>query len=246
MNLDPASPFLPVMVAVIAFLYSMVGHGGASGYLALLALTSLAPKQIQATALCLNIAVAGISFVAFRQVKAFNWRLTWPFLLGAVPLVAVASAIKLPDSVFTVLVAGVVLFAALRLIWGTKSGSLEDANPPPVMLAVGTGSGIGLLSGLVGVGGGIFLSPAIVLAKWGDAKTASATSALFIFVNSAVGLIVRAQSGIQLPTLFPVVLLAGVSGALAGAWFGSHKIPAPWLSRALGCVLLSAAVLILT
>lgn len=246
MSLDIASPFFPLLIGLVALVYSSVGHGGASGYLAFLTMTALSARQASAMALILNLLVATLAFLAFRQAQKFSWRLTWPFLLGAAPLVLVGSKVKLSEQAYFTLVGVVLVWAGLRLILARETPKSEDfEDPPKPIVGAGVGTGIGLLSGLVGVGGGIFLSPVVVLARWADAKRTSATSALFIVSNSALGLAVRAGEGLSLPPNAPVICVAGVTGALAGSYFGSRKIPTPWLRRLLGAVLLTAAVKLL-
>jgi len=243
MTLDAHAPSIPLLIGVVACLYASVGHGGASGYLALLSLTSLASQSVAAIALVLNLVVATIAFVAYRQAKRFDWRLTWPFLVGAAPFAFIGSKIKLSETTYFLLVGVVVLWAGVRLAFARIDRGQDDfAQPPAPTLGVGVGAGVGLLSGLVGVGGGIFLSPILVLARWADAKRTSATSAMFIVSNSAIGLAARATHGIQLPENAPWLVLGGASGALLGAWIGAKRLPIPWLRRLLGFVLLVAAV----
>ncbi len=233
--------WLPLGVAAIALVYSLVGHGGASGYLALLALTPMLPKQISFIALSINCVVAGTSFVLYRQAKHFNWKLTWPFLIGSVPLAFLGSTIALQPKVYYWLVGVTLVLAAIRLLF-VRSVDDQDPVEAGIPSRIGVGAGIGLLSGMVGVGGGIFLSPVVILARWANAKTTSATSAVFIVANSVVGLIGRASQGASLPSGAGWLILAGFGGALAGSYLGAFNVPNKSLQRALALVLLFAAV----
>lgn len=233
--------WLPLGVAAIALVYSLVGHGGASGYLALLALTPMLPKQISFIALSINCVVAGTSFVLYRQAKHFSWKLTWPFLVGSVPLAFLGSTIVLQPKIYYWLVGVTLVLAAIRLLFVRPSDE-QDPVEAGVPVRIGVGAGIGLLSGMVGVGGGIFLSPVIILARWANAKTTSATSAVFIVANSIVGLVGRAGQGASLPSGAGWLILAGFGGALAGSYLGAFSVPNKSLQRALGLVLLFAAV----
>lgn len=236
-----------VILAVfgIAMIYSSVGHGGASGYLAALSLIGLSKTQASTLALLLNLAVAGLAFYQFKKAGAFSWRHTWPFLIGSVPFAFAGGMFKLSDKVFYGLVAFCLAVAATRLLWN-PSGSKDALKPAPsTPIAAGIGGGIGLLSGLVGVGGGIFLSPILVLSKWLDARTASGCSALFILVNSLAGLGARAKEIPGVMYSAGWLLIAGIGGALLGSYLGANRIPSPALPRLLGAVLFVAAVKLL-
>ena len=242
MTLDAASPLLPFIIAIVACVYASVGHGGASGYLAVLSLTTLASKSVAASALMLNLVVATISFIVFRHAECFSWKLTWPFLLGAAPMAFLGSQWKLSDQVYFVLVGAVVLWAGARLMFSkisTKDESHEYC--PSKLIGVLIGSGIGLISGLVGIGGGIFLSPIIVLSKWAGPKRAAASSGIFIVSNSAIGLVARMREGLALPSNFVILVAFGATGATLGSWIGAQRLPNPWLRRLLGAVLLMAS-----
>ncbi len=238
-----SSFWLPLGVALIALVYSLVGHGGASGYLALLAMSTLLPRDVAITALLINLVVAGTSFVLYKLAHHFSWRLAWPFLAGSVPLAFVGSRLHLTEPAYYWLVGGVLLLSGVRLFWipATADGA-GNAALPGIGVRVGTGAGIGLLSGMVGVGGGIFLSPVLLLARWATAKQTSAVSAIFIVANSVAGLAGRFQQGgvIHPQTLWLVA--AGFVGALAGSYFGAFSIGQRALQRALAGVLVFAAL----
>ena len=239
--LDPSSAWLPVLVAAVALAYSAVGHGGASGYLALLAFAAVASREASTMALVLNLLVSGLAFVLFRRAKHFDAKLVLPFVLGSVPAAFVGGAIRVPDDVFRWLLSLVLAYAAITLLAKAPTSGSQiclPKGPVPVL----SGVGIGLLSGIIGVGGGIFLSPLLLLARWANAKQAAAASSVFIFANSASGLAAKASGGLALPPHAPTLALAGVVGALSGAYFGSHRIADRGLRALLGIVLFSAAL----
>ena len=240
--LDPAHlALLALLVFAAAALYSMVGHGGASAYLAAMALFGLAPEVMKPTALVLNILVSAIATVQFARAGRFSWRTFWPFALAAVPLAFVGGAIMLPAPLYRRIVGVVLVYAALRL-WqraGAAPGGTLRAVPKAVALPLG--AGMGFLSGLTGVGGGIFLSPVLVLARWADVRTTAGVSAAFILVNSIAGLLGRVSSVRALPPGLPVLALAAVAGGLIGSTLGSRRLPSPTLRRLLAAVLAIAA-----
>jgi hypothetical protein len=246
----PAQPeFLLLLLALIflvAAAYSSVGHGGASGYLAVLSFFGLAPAVMAPSALLLNLLVAGLSFTSYFRAGHFVFRLLWPFLLTSVPFALLGGLLGASQKAYTLLLAGTLIFAALRLILVTARGQEESfAKPPPLWMALPAGAGIGLLSGIIGVGGGIFLSPLIILMGWADAKRTAAASAAFIWINSLAGLYGhltrRAADG---PSLLWLVG-AAFAGGLVGSWLGAKRLPGLWVRRILGVVLLIAAVKLL-
>ena len=182
---------LPVLILAMALLYSSVGHAGASGYLAAMALLGVAPAIMRPSALVLNILVATIATVQFARAGRVSWSALWPFTLGSIPLAFLGGALHLPGTIYKPLVGLVLLFAAGRLIWSTFRETPSQArgirNVPPVP-AVAAGAVIGLLAGLTGTGGGIFLSPLLLLTGWAEMRETAGVSAAFILVNSAAGL----------------------------------------------------------
>jgi uncharacterized protein len=226
-----------------AILYSSVGHGGASGYLAAMGLVGVAPAIMRPTALVMNIAVASISLYKFARANGFNWRLFIPFALTSVPMAFIGGRIQLPIAWFGVLVGAVLLFSAVRLFIETISVSLQPrriSGPPPVALALLIGAGIGLLSGLTGVGGGIFLSPLLVLCGWGTVRDSAAPTAAFILINSIAGLIGLLSRQPALPDALPYWVLAVIAGGLIGATFGARRLGNRSLRQALALVLVIA------
>lgn len=222
-----------------AVLYSSVGHAGASAYLALMALFGLPPAVMRPTALVLNILVAGLT--SFRYVRAglFRWRVLWPFLLGAAPFAFLGGSLQLPSDVYRPLVGAVLWISAARLLWPREIKAATDPHDPPALLAVAIGAGIGLLSGLTGTGGGIFLSPLLLFLGWSNPKVASGVAAVFILVNSAAGLSGNYASVQDLPDALPLYAGSVLAGALIGTTIGI-RFSSGAVLKALGLVLIIA------
>jgi uncharacterized protein len=241
--LDPAHlALLALLVFAAAVLYSMVGHGGASAYLAAMALFGLAPAVMKPTALVLNILVSAIATVQFGRARRFSWRTLWPFALASVPLAFAGGAITLPALLYRRVVGLVLVYAALRLWQRAVVVTEGTVRPAPKAVALPLGAGIGFLSGVTGVGGGIFLSPVLVLARWADVRTTAGVSAAFILVNSIAGLLGRVSSVRALPPGLPVLAFAAVAGGLIGSTLGSRRLPSHTLRRLLAAALIIAAV----
>ena len=235
------SKMLMMLVFLVAMVYASVGHGGASGYLAAVSLLGYDPVHMASSALVLNLFVAGLAFLAFRRAGHFSWSLTWPFLLASVPAAAVGGWLPVAGHAYHGLLAAVLLFAAARL-WLRMPDRAGADQEPRRRTALSIGAGIGLLSGVVGVGGGIFLSPLLVLRRWADAKRTAATSAVFIVLNSLAGVAGRVMAGrFETGSMLPLIVAASVGGAV-GSRLGATCVPNPWLCRILGVVLGVAAV----
>jgi len=230
---------LGLLFALTALLYSSVGHAGASGYLAAMALFDIAPAQMKPTALVLNALVAAIGTWNFWRGGWFRWRLFWPFALTSIPAALLGGAITLPDVYYRPLVGVVLVYSAARLLMA-PSLSQREPTPPALPIALAAGAVLGLLSGLTGVGGGIFLSPLIVLAGWGTVREASGVAAPFILVNSLAGLAGRGLVASTLPAAIPVWLLLVLIGGALGSWAGSRRLPMHAIRRLLAIVLLLA------
>ncbi len=232
-------PWLVAGVFLVAVCYSMVGHGGASGYLALLAFTSISAEVRSTTALMLNVAVAGITFFLFQRAKHLEWGLAWPFLVGSIPLAFIGGRLRMESRIQSGILALVLLYASFALLFPLKPSDSEP-SPPKRTLSMGVGAGVGVLSGLIGVGGGIFLSPLMILANWARPHQVAAISAGFIFANSIAGLLARPTAlwtqGLQ---LWPLVA-SGSLGAIAGSYMGARKVSGKGLRQLLAVVLLVA------
>jgi uncharacterized membrane protein YfcA len=196
--------FLSICMALASALYTTVGHAGASGYLALMALFGVAPAVMRPTALVLNIIVSSFTAIRFWRAGLFRWRTLWPFLVSAIPFGFIGGAIVLPTNVYRPVV-GIVLFAAAaRFLWPTLFPVATDVRDPPIVPAIGCGALIGLLSGLTGTGGGIFLSPLLLFLGWSDTRVASGVAAIFIWCISIAGLAGNISSMHNLPAELPV------------------------------------------
>lgn len=236
------APILIILaIFVVAVLYSSVGHGGASGYLAVMAFLAVAPEVTRPTALVLNLFVASIAAFQFYRAGFFSWSLFWPFAVTSIPFAFIGGMIKLPTNVYKIVLGLVLLCAAFRLAWKFASDN-KEVQPPQIWMALIIGAAIGLLSGLVGVGGGIFLTPILLLMHWSETKTAAGISALFILVNSASGLAGNYQQVSVLPQNVWFWIAAAVAGGIVGSMLGAKKFDSLTIRRVLAAVLLFAAV----
>ena len=201
-----------LILPIVSFLYASVGHGGASGYLALMALFSFVPETMKPTALLLNLFVAGVSFYYYYKAGHFNKRLFLVFALASIPLAYIGGTITIDASIYKKILAVLLIFAILKMlnVFGKES---DNTTSVKIWQGLITGGLIGFFSGLIGIGGGIILTPLILLFHWGNMKEAAAVSALFIWVNSAAGLIGQLQSGITVvPAAFLLVAIALIGG----------------------------------
>jgi uncharacterized membrane protein YfcA len=235
---------LAICMAIGAALYSSVGHGGASAYLALMALFGLPATTMKPTALVLNLIVASLGSVRFIRAGLFRWRTLWPFLLGALPFAFLGGAIQLPGDIYKPLVGLVLLLSAARLLWPREIRALSETIDPPIWLAILLGAAIGLLSGLTGTGGGIFLSPLLLFMAWSAPKPTSGVASLFILANSTAGLLGNLSSVQQLPDSLPLFAGAVLLGAAVGTTLGI-RLQAPVVLKSLGLVLIVAGVKLL-
>src|SRR5207249_9924888 len=227
--------FLCLAIAVIAFLYSSVGHAGASGYIATMTLLGLAATVIRPTALVLNILVATIGSFQFWRAGHFSWKLFWPFALLSVPAAYLGGYIQPSASILRILIGLVLLFSAARLIF--RRGDPAETVAPSKPTAVGVGAGLGFLSGLTGTGGGIFLTPLLLFCRWAHIRQAAAISAVFILVNSIGGLIGYFTAVRSLPVLGLYLAIPAVIGGTIGSHLGSRRFPVRAISILLAIVL---------
>ncbi len=239
--MEQATVLIILAIFAVAVLYSSVGHGGASGYLAVMAFFAVAPEITRPTALTLNLFVASIATFQFWKAGHFSWRLFWPFAVTSIPFAFIGGMIHLPTTVYKIVLGLVLLFAAFRLAWKFGSDDAEVREPKLWMCFV-IGAVIGLLSGLVGVGGGIFLTPVLLLMHWSETKTAAGISALFILVNSVAGLAGNYSQISVLPSTAWGWIIAAILGGSIGAMLGATKFNSIVLRRVLAAVLLFASV----
>jgi len=236
---------IPILIILaiftVAVLYSSVGHGGASGYLAMMAFFAVSPEVTRPTALVLNLFVASIATFQFWRAGHFSWSTFWPFAVTSIPMAFVGGMVRLPTTAYKVVLGLVLLFAAFRLAWKFASDD-KEVRQPNLAVALLIGAAIGLLSGLVGVGGGIFLTPVLLLMHWSETKTAAGVSALFILVNSAAGLAGNYQQVSVLPSDAWLWIAAAVAGGIVGSTLGAKKFDSITLRRVLATVLLFAAI----
>lgn len=227
-----------------AFLYSSVGHGGASGYLAIMALYHFAPDQMKPTALCMNLFVSLISFYQFYNAGHFKWNLFWPFAAASIPMAFLGGSIHIPTEAYRVILGITLVIIVCRFVFikNIPGDVIERKVPLPVLLL--TGGIIGFLSGMIGIGGGVLLSPIILLAAWAGQKQTASVSALFIFVNSLAGLLGQLllhKTSIEFSANMWLMIATGVAGSLAGAWLGAKKLNIAAIKYVLSVVLLIAA-----
>ena len=233
---------LLLMICLVALVYASVGHGGASGYLAVLAACTTIPSaQMSTTALILNVLVAGAAWQAFWRAGHGSLDLLWPFLLGSVPCALLGGSLRVSSRVYDGLLAFTLACAAVRLLLSAGSSSPPTAvRPPRRATALLIGGAIGAVSGIVGVGGGIFLSPLMILRRWADPKQAAAASACFIVLNSAAGLLGRGLVGLLDGRVALPFVGAAVAGGVLGSRLGAGRLSHPALRRILAGVLLIA------
>lgn len=229
-----------IILFVVAFLYASVGHGGASGYLALMALYGFAPEVMKPTALLLNLFVSLTSYIQFYRGGHFKWKLFLPLALASIPMAYVGGLLTIDATIYKKLLGALLLLPILRFFLlkdNKQAGTVESQ----VWVSVFIGAGIGFLSGLIGIGGGIILSPILLLLNWTNQKQTAAISALFIFVNSLSGLFGQLTKGIHFSTDMLWMVVIAFGGGLLGAWFGSLKFRQEVLKFTLASVLTVAA-----
>jgi len=238
-NMDYAHLVLLFLaVGLIAFLYSTVGHAGASGYIAMMTLWGIAPTTIRPTALVLNILVASIGAFQFWRAGHFNWKLFWPFALFSIPAAYFGGYLQPSASVLRILIGVVLLFSAVRLVLRRSDPPETFAPSRPTSISVG--AGLGFLSGLTGTGGGIFLTPLLLFCRWAHIRQAAAVSALFIWVNSVAGLVGYFTRVHSVPSLGLTLALAAIIGGIVGSHLGSRRFAVRVISLFLATVLLIA------
>lgn len=226
---------LTVAVFAVAFLYSCVGHAGASGYIAAMTLFGLGPEVVKPTALALNILVATVACWQFRRAGHFSWSLFWPLALASLPCAFAGGYMNLPSRVFKAAVGVVLLASAARFLFDPPDET--TVKPPSIPASLGVGAGLGLLSGLTGTGGGIFLTPLAIFLRWERTKTIAAVSAAFILVNSVSGLAGFFAQTRAFPGVVPTLAFAALAGGTAGSYLGSARLPHTAIKRLLAVVL---------
>jgi uncharacterized protein len=225
-----------ILLFLVAFFYASVGHGGASGYLALMAIFNMAPEVMKPTALLLNLFVSLTAFIQFYRGKHFIWKIFLPLAIASIPLSFLGGLIALDGTIYKKILGILLIIPIIRFLF-FKNINPKHLKPSNPWLSLIIGAAIGFLSGMIGIGGGIILSPIILLLKWTDQKQTAAISALFIFVNSIAGLAGQLTKGIHFSAdMYGYVVIAFVGG-LGGAYFGSLKFPQNILKNILALVL---------
>lgn len=267
--MDSAVLAQTLCVAAVAFLYAAVGHGGATGYIAALSLFGVSHEQIAATALILNCVVASISLFAYARAGELKWRLALPYLILSVPCAFLGARVPVSKQVFAWVLSLVLIAASLRFLFlpgqfkaagktavlgaaearetGENEGAAsQSSKAPPLYASVSTGAALGFLSGMVGIGGGVFLSPIMILCGWATVRETAAASALFIVCNSLSGIVGRLTGGnFALYNLVPF-LGSAIVAAMLGSALGARYFSSNALRRLLAVVLLIAAIRLLS
>lgn len=230
-----------LILPIVAFLYASVGHGGASGYLALMAIFSFAPETMKPTALLLNLFVAGIAFYHYYKAGYFNKKLFWSFAVTSIPLAFFGGLIEIDATIYKRILAVLLVFAILKMlnVFGKENNHIKDVKLWQGLIVGGL---IGFFSGLIGIGGGIILTPIILLLHWGKMKEAAAVSALFIWVNSAAGLIGQVSSGVEISSQSFILVGVALIGGFFGSYYGSKRFNNASLRYLLAFVLIIASV----
>src|SRR5690606_14067932 len=228
---------IALLMGLAAALYSSVGHGGASAYLGIMALFALAPEVMRPTALALNLVVAGYGTWRYVRAGEFNPRLFLAFAVTAIPMAFLGGRIHVPPEIYRPMLGVVLWFSAARMLWRPAAAAARPVRTPSLAVALPGGAALGLLAGLTGTGGGIFLSPLILLFAWETPRRTSGVAAAFILVNSIAGLAGQMTLLPALPRELPVFVAAVGLGAVAGSWLGVRRLPQAGLLVLLGAVL---------
>jgi uncharacterized membrane protein YfcA len=242
--IEPIGFFILIGIFVAAVLYSSVGHAGASGYIAVMALAGLAPDQLKPAALILNILVASIASVKYYQVNAFSWKLLWPLIVTSIPCAFLGGAFTLATHYYKPILGFVLIYAAAHSFLTAKIIS-HNIRPPHHYVLFLVGAMIGFLSGLIGVGGGIFLSPILLFLRWGETRVVSGVAAAFILVNSIFGLAGVMTKQPELPVGLSYWAIAAIAGGWLGSEFGSKQLHSIRIRQILSIVLFIAGAKIL-
>lgn len=235
-----AEIFFILAMAVIAMLYSSVGHGGASGYLGLMALFGIDVVLMKPSALILNLFVSSIAFISYYRAGHFRWRLLLPFAVTSIPMAFLGATLEIPPELYKKILGICLLIAALRiLIRPGKDGAQRKISLP---IALASGALIGFFAGMIGIGGGIILSPLLLLTRWGGMKETAAASAAFIFLNSAAGLTGHLTAGLEVSPRIALWIAAVMAGGLLGSWTGGFRMSVAQLKYLITLVLVIASI----
>jgi uncharacterized membrane protein YfcA len=233
-----------LLLFIIAFLYASVGHGGASGYLALMAIFSFDPNFMKPTALVLNLFVSLVSFTLFFREGHFKWKLFLPFALSSIPFSFLGGMISLDGDIYKKVLGLTLLIPVIKFFVYPNTNDSE-LKKNTLALTIIIGASIGFLSGLIGIGGGILLSPILLMLHWSNQKQTAAISALFIFVNSVSGLAGQLSKGVKFENDMLAFVAVAFIGGILGAWLGAKKFNQSVLKYILATALLVASIKLL-
>jgi uncharacterized membrane protein YfcA len=234
----PTIVLISVAVFAAAFLFAIAGHTGASAYLAIFGLLGMTPDEIKPVVLFLNILVGSVAVYKFSRAGHFSWRLIWPFILTSIPCAFLGGLITLPTPAYRILVGVVLVYASFRMLFNVPAKSRTQPDFPSVWFSMLLGAGIGFTAGLIGMGGGILLSPILVLTNWAGPQLTAGTIAVFVLVNSISGLLGHWSVSMHLPPQLPIWGGVALVGGWIGAEIGSRRLSANFLRRMLGLILL--------
>ncbi len=232
--------FFLLAICLVAFLYSSVGHGGASGYLGLMALFGIEVALMKPSALIMNLFVSSIAFISFYRAGHFRWKLLLPFAATSIPMAFIGASLDVPPELYKKILGVCLFIAALRIV--IRTGENGERNKLSIPIALAAGALIGFFSGMIGIGGGIILSPLLLLTRWGGMKETAAVSAAFIFLNSLAGLSGHVIAGMEVSPRIILWIAAVMTGGLAGAWTGGVKLSANQLKYLITAVLVLASI----
>lgn len=231
-----------ICIPIVAFLYSAVGHGGASGYLALMGIFSFAASDVKTVALTLNLFVAGIAFFQYHRSGHFDKKLFVVLAAASIPMAFLGGRIQLDTQIYFYVLGAFLMLASLRLFFYAKKNTAKNHEQYSLPIALLLGASIGFFSGLIGIGGGIILSPVVLMLGWSNPKTTAGISALFIFVNSAAGLLGKYSTGLEYPGSMPLIIILVIVGGLLGAYFGAQKWSNMHIKKLLAVLLFLGAI----
>jgi uncharacterized membrane protein YfcA len=241
--MNTALILIPLLLLIVGFLYASVGHGGASGYIAVLSLFSIAASTYKPVVLIINIIVAGIGFISFYKAGYFKWKLSWPFLITSLPSAYLGSKLVLQDHLHNLLLGLAFIFPILKLSGILPSKNKLTLQAIPLIAALFIGAILGFAAGILNIGGGIFLSPVLILFSWATAKESAAVSSLFIVLNSIMGLLAAGLPSLtSFNTTMYLWMFAAIIGGATGAYFGSNKFKQNTVRYTLAAVLTIASV----